>query len=284
MFPRLYQKQNLYLRHKQGKSVEEFESYNRVKYSYKLLYVCTVMWTTLVVSYFVSAFAPLFVGKSNFLQKPAYSMLSECTVDVIIKVIYLHVINDVQDAIFDDKARSRRRLEELRSMMNVVWESSSDIIVISVRKGDTDIVTTMVSPTFLRKEKTEQNQTHRDKNALLFELKLPNMDAKLDASSIKIESMSLDFHEKQARIEETSDIVTDSYKTESILSLADVVAQAWRSSEQESLFMHDLVTLNGSSIQAEARINRFQEHSLIVVLRDITERFMRFEAEKKSCI
>ena len=57
--------------------------------------------------------------------------------------------------------------------------------------------------------------------------------------------------------------------------------KAWESNERKCLFMHDLITLGGSVIEAEARSKKFDEHSLIVVLRDTSERHMRFEAEKK---
>ena len=66
-----------------------------------------------------------------------------------------------------------------------------------------------------------------------------------------------------------------------VSSIGDVIMKAWESNERKCLFMHDLITLGGSVIEAEARSKKFDEYSLIVVLRDISERHMRFEAEKK---
>ena len=66
-----------------------------------------------------------------------------------------------------------------------------------------------------------------------------------------------------------------------VSSIGDVIMKAWESNERKCLFMHDLITLGGSVIEAEARSKKFDEHSLIVVLRDTSERHMRFEAEKK---
>ena len=66
-----------------------------------------------------------------------------------------------------------------------------------------------------------------------------------------------------------------------VSSIGDVIMKAWESNERKCLFMHDLITLGGSVIEAEARLKKFDEHSLIVVLRDTSERHMRFEAEKK---
>jgi hypothetical protein len=48
---------------------------------------------------------------------------------------------------FDEGVCASRRLEELRQMMSVVWECSSDVIVISVRGWDGH-VTNMLSLTF----------------------------------------------------------------------------------------------------------------------------------------
>eukprot|EP00588_Corethron_pennatum_P033791 CAMPEP_0194349780 /NCGR_PEP_ID=MMETSP0171-20130528/107281_1 /TAXON_ID=218684 /ORGANISM="Corethron pennatum, Strain L29A3" /LENGTH=800 /DNA_ID=CAMNT_0039117273 /DNA_START=44 /DNA_END=2444 /DNA_ORIENTATION=+ len=70
--------------------------------------------------------------------------------DVTMKVLYMNIILETHHMIFDDSARSERRLDELRRMMSVVWESSSDVIAISVRGATNGEITTMVSPTYLK--------------------------------------------------------------------------------------------------------------------------------------
>jgi hypothetical protein len=66
-------------------------------------------------------------------------------------VSFMHDIGAQSKNMFDKGVRASRRLEELRQMMSVVWECSSDAIVISVRGWD-GRVTNMLSPTFLRFE------------------------------------------------------------------------------------------------------------------------------------
>ena len=57
---------------------------------------------------------------------------------VLSKVLFLTVIVEVHRAIFDPQARTERRLDELRRLMAAVWESSSDVIAISVRLSGTE--------------------------------------------------------------------------------------------------------------------------------------------------
>jgi hypothetical protein len=86
----------------------------------------------------------------------------EASFEVLSKVLYLHVTMDIHSSVFEEGVRASRRLEELRQMMSVVWECSSDVIVISVRGGG-GRVTNM--PTFLRFEGVPEAQIR----AMVFE-------------------------------------------------------------------------------------------------------------------
>ena len=128
-----------------GSSVDEIEIYNRSLLSLKLLGTCTFLWTTLVCTYFFSTVGPtVFPNLENRVDVSALTMVGECTMDVVAKVLYMFIIVDVHDQVFDQSARAERRLEELRQMMAVVWDNSSDVIGISVRSINGN-VTTMLS-------------------------------------------------------------------------------------------------------------------------------------------
>ena len=47
-------------------------------------------------------------------------MVSECFIDVLFKSVYLLLIVDVHNTIFDPNARAQRRLEELRQVRIVI--------------------------------------------------------------------------------------------------------------------------------------------------------------------
>ena len=128
-----------------GSSVDEMEIYNRSLLSLKLLGTCTFLWTVLVCTYFFSAVGPtVFPTLEDRFDVSALTMVGECTMDVVAKVLYMFIIVDVHDQVFDQSARAERRLEELRQMMAVVWDNSSDVIGISVRSINGS-VTTMLS-------------------------------------------------------------------------------------------------------------------------------------------
>lgn len=145
IFYRLKCKINSHWKMAMGSSVDEIEIYNRSLLSLKLLGTCTFLWTVLVCTYFFSTIGPtVFPSLEEKVDVEALTMVGECTMDVVAKVLYMFIIVDVHDQVFDQSARAERRLEELRQMMAVVWDNSSDVIGISVRSINGN-VTTMLS-------------------------------------------------------------------------------------------------------------------------------------------
>ena len=78
------------------------------------------MWTILVVAYFIYTCGPFFYPDS-WVNCTGFGMICESIIDVLFKSLYMLIIVDVHDNIFDRSARAERRLEELRQMMGVVW-------------------------------------------------------------------------------------------------------------------------------------------------------------------
>ena len=282
LFPRLFEKRKQFLVKKMGNTVDEIENYHRAKYAYQLLLICSVMWTFLVICFFFAAAAHMIAPPGSIFANPSMTMIIECFVDVIIKVLYLKIINEIQNTIFDERARARRWLEELRNMMTVVWESSSDIIAISMRNAYNGDISTIVSPNFKHKNKKEDEEISKvSSSAIMFVLKGEDIknNSKLGNAPLSINPSSVTI--LNADENDTTYINENPFFSKALSSLGDVIVKAWASPKNENLFMHDLITLDGSSIQSEATQNQFEENAMIVILRDISERFMRFEAEKK---
>ena len=97
----------------------EQELYQWAKLSLGLLTTCTVLWTVLVVAYFCYSFGPLLFPNNQFLQTPGIVMACESIIDVLFKSLYLVIIVDVHNAIFDPNARTNRRLTELRQVRSI---------------------------------------------------------------------------------------------------------------------------------------------------------------------
>lgn len=147
LFVRLRYKEARFQLMQQGKRLDEMEIYIRSHIALRLLRTCAAGWTFLVGMYFAFSFgAPLLAKEGSILRIPAVPMISEAFCDVFLKFFYMSYIVSMHTQVFDEGARTKRRLEELRQMM---WNNSSDVLAISVQSLS-GAVMTMVSPTFFK--------------------------------------------------------------------------------------------------------------------------------------
>lgn len=93
--------------------------YDWARLSLGLLRVCTALWTALVLAYFVYTIGPVLFPRNKFLNTAGLTMVCESSFDVLFKSIYLLIITDSHDTIFDQSLRVERRLEE---MSQVSWD------------------------------------------------------------------------------------------------------------------------------------------------------------------
>mmetsp|Transcript_3353 Transcript_3353/g.6269 ORF Transcript_3353/g.6269 Transcript_3353/m.6269 type:complete len:1165 (-) Transcript_3353:172-3666(-) len=292
LWKRLFARTAEFQKLQMGSTLSEREMYKWSKLSLGLLKTCTYVWSVLVVVFFLCSFGPHLFDHSVLFRVPGLSMMLESTLDVLFKAIYLLIVIDVHDTIFDSNARTERRLEELRQMLGVVWDNSSDVIGISVR-GVSGDVTTMISPTyrkvyFDKNSDTDKNHDADDGDgggkALAFDLDARcvnsgKMEDILPANVYDLDFQDLSHSERPHKREKSV-----SLEMEEVASMAKLVVRAWKEDSPKSSIMHDLVRRNGSprvNIRCEANITRLEENALILVIRDISERFRRFEAEKK---
>ena len=301
LFPRLYHKIQTVKHMKRGNTLDEMEHYERARLSLQLMLICSFTWNLLVVVYFVSSCGSLFLPIDSLFRHPAFPMVGECWMDVVAKVFYLFILVDAHHAVFDKGVRTKRRLEELRRMMSVVWESSSDVLVISV-KSLSGSATTIVSPTFMNMlqqssdEKMERSSVPFKSRALVFDLDsnsiciCPNNKI---AEHSKPKIYDVDFRTIFFRASKIFDDDSDSdnrafaepqVTVGETTAIAQLVARAWKTHD-DCLFMHDLVRQRGDvtkTVHCEAKVRRLDDTAIVVVVRDISERFKRFEAESRA--
>lgn len=111
----------------EGTTSMEKEMYHWSKLSLGLLRTCTYVWSTLVVVFFFCNVGTIVFPNSHILKTPGLAMLLESTLDVMFKAIYLLIVLDVHDSIFDSSTRSERRLNELRQVCTLHDSKTSDI-------------------------------------------------------------------------------------------------------------------------------------------------------------
>ena len=166
LYVRIYQKRRVLSSMERGRYADEVELYDRAELSLRLMTTCAVVWTLLILLYFFGWAAPRHLPHIPIVGSPSLPMLTETSCELMSKVLYLTIIVDVHDAVFDESSRAERRLKELRYMMSAVWDSSSDVIAISVRNNaKSGTVTTMVSPTFAKLEDAIAGRLNDDKSS-----------------------------------------------------------------------------------------------------------------------
>jgi hypothetical protein len=288
-----------------GGSVDEIELYERARMSLTLHGVCCIVWTLITLQYFVTSCGHLIAPKSwTMLHNPAAMMIGECFMDLIAKCLYMALIVDAHHAAFDETKRAIRRLSELRNTMSVVWENSSDCIAISVQKvsGST---TSMVSPSFFRSALVaRKGERIQDMSAIVLEHSSPAMQTAQsrigsfdNASQIKeseLSNVGIRIVKKDAFA--GIDILSscdnggafeclgqeNEVMTSLVAAFTDMLARAWQIKAEEILFNYD-TGAEDESIRAkfEVKVTRLEENAIVMVVRNVSERYRRFEAEKR---
>lgn len=301
MFPVLSDKRNKFRNTEPGTTAHSRELWNRTRLSYRLMQTCTVAWTALVTMYCIAGaavyYTPEGANEDEFwlVQRPYFTILWESTMDVILKNLYMNIIVQVHKAAFDDGERAQRRLEELRQLLNAVWENSSDVVCISVQ-GSNGTISTMVSPVYMR---LFQNITERPK-ALVFEMKKEDLNIGVKVKNVKAtivqgfdhrslqrsEFDSLSNNHSLSDIVENVDLTTSTEAIdETVLSsLAGMIANAWVSNELQTSLTHSLLKKSDNgrkeTTPCEANIRWLEDEAMFMLIRDISEQSRRFEAER----
>lgn len=298
-----------------GGSVDEVELYERARMSLSLHGVCCVVWTLITANYFVTSAGHLLFDQcwagpgsqlaimmwiSDILHDTSVTMIGECFMDLLAKCLYMALIIEVHHRAFDEAKRANRRLAELRNTMSVVWENSSDTIAISVQKVSGGL-STMISPSFFRSA-LQQKEDIDDISAILLEHTNLALDVKRDSitdiSQVKENELPdvgikivrkddfarVDLH--AAASNEAFESIgrdDDDAMTSLVVLFTDMLARAWQSKSEEVLFEHDTTNEDGNATRTkyEVKVTRLEENAVVVVVRNVSERYKRFEAEKR---
>lgn len=310
-YPRMWQRKraipsSLYA----GATIEEKERFHSAKIALRLRFVTTLVWSVIVGLFFASSvIGPKFAPPESFLRSPAANMMCECFFDVLSKVLFLQVILEVHSAVFDPYARMERRMEELHQLLATVWDSSTDMIGISVRVGKNAGASVLLSPAFfsLGRGKDGQQHHHRDqlskehensysilRKSILYQI--AGSAFNVDANSG--EDISPNVKHDIINVQETGfslmdtvagKFIVDESTLSGVSAVSGILIKAWTSETRDHEFTHNLqwASLVGAdpsskhTIRVEAKVSRLDDNSLIVIVRDISERVRAFEAEKQ---
>lgn len=256
--------------------------------------------------YFVGSCGHLIAPKSyTWLHDPAIVMVEECVMDCVAKILYMALIIEADSTAFDEAKRANRRLAELKNTMSVVWENASDTIAISVQKISGN-VTSMISPSFFREALIAKQEELNDISAVVLELDNPylksrrdsftNVSSRIEIGDLPSVGMKIIRKEDFAHLDLHSPVSKNIFDpvaaprgdlmTYRVVAFSDMMARAWQTKTPESVFEHDVDSREGSGARTkfEVKVTRLDEHAIVVVVRDVSERYRRFEAEKRFVI
>ncbi|CAB9497222.1 expressed unknown protein [Seminavis robusta] len=277
------------------------EAYERCRLSHRSLVECAVVWTLLVVLHFAAAFLPHFMDtKQYFNMDPlALPMIAETFCEVLSKHLHILVVESVFQS-FSTGSRSRRVLDQLRRVMSAFWERASDALVLSLRTKNNHRIC-LASPTFLAFMGLEnENQSM----ALVFELVDEDDDHHHHHGTPPQEQTSTStsplLPAQRAYIVNLEELKAgDMWASNRSVTL--LPPDKWRYVESISSLIlsnsnnesgvanhhhqvHSFQRPDGNNIHCEAIATNMEGGSTLLVLRDISDRIRRFEAEKKLAV
>lgn len=322
IFPRVVERRKMLQATPRGKTVMEREYYDRRRFSYYLMLMCSICWSVLVTLYFIDMVIHMVCAPDSWWRFPTLDMAWHTVADVLAKVIYMKIIFEAHQCVFASDLRTVRQLNELKQLMSTLWVSSSDVIVIST-KLTKDRNATMLSPSFLKlvganpppmeyHRNTDPNGRSRERDHHHQEDQLDRSDSSLFPSSSPLVGVAaLVLETDRGRIisayyVDTNHISGDPYPeridpstiklaTENIqhnavqqaLRITNAAWMARMQSEDEPLRALSIVHCDESQgegkskIMCEMKVSRHTTQTVVAIVRNVTERYRRFEAESR---
>jgi signal transduction histidine kinase len=268
------------------------ESLDLARASYNLTLICSITWTLLALSFTIVCLISR-TNPESWLATPDIPIFLMTIFEVMSKIWYFSALIATYDKIFDENARAVRRLEEMRGFMSAVWASSSDVVVFCVEKQDG--ISARISPAFLKMLGLSTGSStlldDRGDVSIILEISPENdcctvfaMDltkpiSRQDAAQFKHNLMARKF-----QLDDNDAIL--STEDRNLLSMAKLVVHTFKTRlvENTGNLTASFVKREGEtekSIPCEAKISGLEKRAYVLVLRDISDRLERFEAEKK---
>ena len=274
-----------------GDTVVEKEHYIRAKYAFKLMAICTTLWTLLVIGWCVCCALRVYATPGTFWANDWLMLATEDFFEALSKCGYLSILIEVHSEIFDEDAKTGRRLEELRNYMSSVWDASSDVVVVCSKHDS--LINAAISPAFFNLEKSlsgkgEKITKNCDNMTLVMEV---------DPYDGSFRTFEVDLTRKISRNEASAMVQNYRNRTrvvtptneKNLAVLADLICDACTCGIQEgrtlSLIKKDFFAMNKAQdeckIFCEATVTQPQGKAVVMVLRDVTQRYQLIETKRQ---
>ena len=282
MFPRLFAKRRYFKSFTKSEIISSSDLFRRAHMSYRLMALCTSVWSILVAFYFLAWFVTQSVEDSSIWASKSSMFFLDTFFEALSKVLYLGVVLDTHNLVFDEGQRSARRLEELRQMMSVLWDCSSDLVAISV-KGWNKNITTMLNPAFIKLEGVRNSRIRAvilEQGEEEFVSPVAKAHSGLESIEGRQRRQYWFQYEDGEKIYISETDVHEGLEL-SLNSVAELMLKSW-TNHSDQLISHSLISRGNLVITCEAKVSKLESNALVVVVRDTSERKLLFEAEKKA--
>lgn len=251
--------------------------------AYNLAVACASTWTMLSVIFTYMCFTHKLAPAESWLNHPANPVIFTAFFEIASKVIYLSCIFDTYDKVFDKKAIAARKLEEMRNFMSAVWASSSDAIVY-VLDGKEN-VSARISPAFLKLIGMTAGRANsflgRGDISIILDISPSNGVFYVFAMDLTKEVTRDDvlnaLNAKKFSFEQQNMLDVDE---SNIVAMAELILNETKAPGRTMKVFYKAENEKKVSIPCEATVAKLEGNSRVVVLRDISDRLQRFEAEK----
>jgi hypothetical protein len=293
LFVRLYQRYRRLSKMSPGVLVEEKEDYDRAKYSLKTITICTVVWMALAGSWTVIALMKPIALSGSIFSGQSLVLVTESFFEVLSKIWYADLLVEIHNIVFDDASQMMRRLEGLRNLMAAVWDHSSDTLIWGSCAGrGSNLINGIISPkgqSFLGLEDDMKSASEEEAGTTTL--------IEVDQDTYQYRSFSIDLTSPVTREEamalrtsklksksKTISSVHSSDRDKNLSVIAKLLCEAYcLDVKEERIAMTELICNSqvSSVHQCEAKMTKMESHSCLIILRDISERYQRFQTEKK---
>jgi hypothetical protein len=191
--------------------------------------------------------------------------------------------------VFDADGRTQRQLEELRRLTSILWDSVSDCHFGAPRGQDDDHIQSFLPnhgggglpapvgqppSSVLIIESIGNNETDATPSAAYF---TDSAHAAPDTATDGLYTLS------DSNIDNRVNLPLDSHLAKEAWGIFSV---AWESRSDSTntrpLIAHPMHQVDGEDLSCELKVSASMDNARIVVVRDVTERYRRFEAERRN--
>ena len=298
IFYQVHHKHQLLLNTPKGATFKEQDIYNRRYFAYRLILMCSQVWSVLVTTYCLNVAAHMFLPENHAWRQSDAAMCVDTAFDVLAKGFYLKVIVQVHQEVFDNNnSRVERQLVELQHLIRVLWASTTDTIVISVRErgGTSSVLSPSFESSLLDMESINCVKSQNAPGIFLEHSSTSNEETTLkieSASYIDAHKISSSRHDKEDAMERIAPLSTTSLQAEVATSLIQACWEHWNEEqrsaspemmikESKSLVVEEFIRSNGEKCYCELKLS-WQQDSFVAIVRDVTERVKRLEAEQRA--